>query len=389
MREAVRILFTIPNFITAGSGRAMLNIIERLDKNKFAPAVCVMRKGGSLDREVEAMGIPFIEAPFTVPARPYATLPLRAWRASRVFRPYRFDLWHSFHYADDYTEPIIARLSGAQAWVYTKKNMNWRRRSWHLRTLLANRVAAQNNDMLREFFSHRLSSRKTSLIPRGVDIERYCANTVSSLPIHQRLDINSKAIVVGCVAQLVPVKGHPTLLRAVAQVPDVKLLIAGGPLDHEYASSLRLLTRDLGIEDRVVFVGSVRDVPSFLSELDIFVLPTCGRGEGCPVALLEAMSCAKACVATEVPGSRDLIDHGKSGLLVPPEDPTALANAIKQLATSAELRKELSAAARKRVEDCFSIEREVANHEQLYAGIIGRLSNICTLPLSKNFSEQT
>src|ERR1700733_10785909 len=117
MNSPSPILFTIPNFITAGSGRAMLNIIERMDRRKFAPAVCVSRKGGDLDRVVDQLGLPFIEAPFTVQAKPYVTLPLRAWKAARAFRSYRFTIWHSFHYSDDYTEPVIARLSGAASWI--------------------------------------------------------------------------------------------------------------------------------------------------------------------------------------------------------------------------------------------------------------------------------
>src|SRR2546426_408567 len=74
------ILFTIPNFITAGSGRAMLNIIERLDRKRFAPGVCVSKKGGDLDTLVDRLGIPFLEADFTVPPRPYLTLVARAWK---------------------------------------------------------------------------------------------------------------------------------------------------------------------------------------------------------------------------------------------------------------------------------------------------------------------
>ena len=141
MSDPTPILFTIPNFITAGSGRAMLNIIERLDRDAFAPSICVLQKGGDLEREIERQGIPLLEHPFTVPARPYHTLLARALAAARPFRPHRFALWHSFHYLDDYTEPLIARLSGAKYWVYTKKNMNWGRRSWSLRSLLATRIA--------------------------------------------------------------------------------------------------------------------------------------------------------------------------------------------------------------------------------------------------------
>jgi glycosyltransferase involved in cell wall biosynthesis len=248
MREAVRILFTIPNFITAGSGRAMLNIIKRLDKDKFAPAVCVMRKGGSVDKEVEAMGIPFIEAAFTVPARPYLSLPFRAWKAARMFRPYRFELWHSFHYADDYTEPLIARLSGARAWVYTKKNMNWDRRSWHLRTLFATRVVAQNTDMLRKFFGSRLTYPKVRLVPRGIDTFRFCMETTPTR--RHLLGIPFDQFVVGCIAHLVPLKGHPTLLRAIARVPNAQLLIAGRSMDQEYAGLLSRMVDELGITGR-------------------------------------------------------------------------------------------------------------------------------------------
>ena len=383
MREAVRILFTIPNFITAGSGRAMLNIIERLDKNRFEPAVCVMRKGGSLDREVEALGIPFIEAPFTVTARPYATLPLRAWKASRAFRPYGFDLWHSFHYADDYTEPIIARLSGARAWVYTKKNMNWGHRSWHLRTLLATRIAAQNTDMLREFFASRLTHRKTRLVQRGVNTNRFCAAAVPASKAMQQ-------VVASCVAQLLPVKGHPTLLNAISRISEVELLIAGEPLDKNYASSLKDLTVKLQLKDRVQFLGNVDNIPELLAKSDFFVLPTWGRlrMEGCPVALLEAMSCGKACIATDIPGVRDIIEDGKNGLLVPPENATALAEAISTLCASPELRRSLGEAARKRIEDRFSIEREVADHEDLYAGIFPRIQSSHTGVLRTKLSSQ-
>src|ERR1035438_5979768 len=125
MNRPVSILFTIPNFITAGSGRVMLNIVERLDRKRFAPIVCVARKGGALDAEVQALNIPFLEAPFTVPVKPYLTLLPRAFKAAQVFRPLKCSVWHSFHYADDYSEPLIARFAGAKAWVYTKKAMGW------------------------------------------------------------------------------------------------------------------------------------------------------------------------------------------------------------------------------------------------------------------------
>ncbi len=369
MSAPIHILYTIPNFETAGSGRALLNIVARLDRDRFAPAICVQRRGGHLEAEIEKLGIPYLEAPSTVSARPLATLPLRARKASLPFRGRGFALWHSFHYLDDYTEPLVARFAGARAWVYTKKNMSWNRRSWHLRTLFSTRVAAENTDMLRDFFATPLFRRRSVLVPRGVDTDRFRPDTPKRLGLREKLGVPSGAAVIGCVAQLVPVKGHPTLLEALSGVPGARLWLAGKELDLEYGAQLRHQVRQAGLEDRVSFLGEIRDVPALLAELDIFAFPT--RMEGCGVALLEAMASGLACVATNVPGPRDVIEPGKSGLLVPSRDAEALARALRLLAEDKDLRRTLAVAARERVRDRFSIEGEVEAYENLYAGLLG------------------
>lgn len=113
----IRILFTIPNFITAGSGQLLLDIAERLNPDRFEPHICVLRTGGKLENRIQQLGIPLHEIAFTTAPRPLTDLPLRVIRQAKAFRPYRFDLWHSFHYADDYTEPLIARAAGAKVWI--------------------------------------------------------------------------------------------------------------------------------------------------------------------------------------------------------------------------------------------------------------------------------
>ncbi|HTJ00117.1 MAG TPA: glycosyltransferase family 4 protein [Dongiaceae bacterium] len=368
-----RILFTIPNFITAGSGRVMMNIVERLDRKKFSPTVCVARKGGTLDRLVEDLGIPFIEAPFTVPARPYWSLPWRTWRAAQTFRSQGFELWHSFHYADDYTEPLIARLSGAKNWVYTKKAMGWGSRAWQVRSRLATRIVADNTDMPKVMFDRPGLREKVRVIHHGIPAEQYRPEIPATLGTRELVGCQPHEVLVGCVAHLVPVKGHPTLLRAVAEVPQARLVIAGKPLDAEYVASLRQLAAELHINERVHFLGPINEIPALLNELDIVVLPTWAkwRMEGCPVALIEAMSCGRACVATDIPGSRDIIESGRNGLLVPPEDHAALAAALRQLVAAPDLRTQLGQAARQRVLERFTVEREAAAHAALYSELLG------------------
>lgn len=364
----VRILFTIPNFITAGSGRAMLNIVERLDRKDFAPAVCVLKKGGNLEKEVERLGIPLLEAQFTVPAFPRWSLFSRALKASKQFRDYHFQLWHSFHYLDDYTEALVAYLSGASAWIYTKKNMSWHRRSWYLRTLFAARVGAQNQDMMKRFFANPFFRNKVTVIPTSVDLDLYRPDAPAKLNLRDQLNIPKDTPVVACVAQLVPVKNHALLIEAAARIPNLHVFLAGAPLDPFYTESLHQLTRDLQIEDRVHFLGLISDIPSLLAEIDIFVLPSRsgGRAEGCPVALLEAMSAEKCCIATDVPGSRDILSGNWGGWIVPPENTEALAAALKELCNSRELRKKIGKEARRKICEKYRIEREVQQYLMLY-----------------------
>src|SRR5688572_26438345 len=98
------ILFTIPNFMTAGSGREMLNIIERLDRNAFSPTVCVTSRGGSLEKEIEEKGIPILELPFKISGPAGLGLLAQIFKTADLFRPYHFRIWHSFNWSSDVTE---------------------------------------------------------------------------------------------------------------------------------------------------------------------------------------------------------------------------------------------------------------------------------------------
>lgn len=352
----------------------MLNIVSRLDRKVFEPAVCVLKRGGKLDKVVEEMGIPLIEAPFVIGARPYSTLLWRAWTAARMFRTYRFDLWHSFHYGDDYTEPLVAYLSGTRAWVYTKKNMNWRGRAWKVRSVLARGIAAQNSRMVGEFFHERRFRRKTFLIPRGVDTVKFQPGAAPRLDMRGKLGTPPDAKVILAVGHVLAVKGHDLLLEAVRGMDGLEIWIAGSMADRDHAEKMRRLADIDGLAGKVHFLGNVEDVAGLHAEADLFVHPTRpdGRQEGCPVALLEAMASGMACIATDIAGSQDVIESGKSGLLVPPLDTGALRAAIQRVLSDETLRQGLGREARRRIVEQYSIEREVAQHEEMYLRVLGR-----------------
>lgn len=362
-----QILFTVPNFETAGSGRALFEVARRLDRSLLVPSICVARGGGRLAAEVAEAGIPLIEAPFTVAPRPLLGLAGRVRAAAKPFAR-RFDLWHSLHYLDDYTEPLIARAAGAR-FVYTKKSMSWNRRSWLLRSFFSARIAAQNLAMMRKFFAGWPLAGKTVYLPRGIDGRRFAPPAATRSEPRDRMRV-------GLVAHLLPVKGQDLLVEAAARLPQIELHLAGRPLDADYHRRLTSRIAELSLGDRVFLLGEVTDVPAFLHRLDVFVLASRPRGrmEGCPVALLEAMASGLPVLAPAIPGAEDLLAAPGCGILLPADDRPFGDELCVQLAAlqeDPERRRILGDAARQRVLQEFAIEKEVSRHERLYREMLG------------------
>jgi glycosyltransferase involved in cell wall biosynthesis len=173
------------------------------------------------------------------------------------------------------------------------------------------------------------------------------------------------------VARLVPEKNHADLLRSMSllrkDVPSAKLLLAG---DGTLRAQLENLAQDLGLDSTVQFLGFRRDVDHLLDACDIFVLSS--LREGMPLALLEAMAAEKAVVATDIMGMREAIEHGRTGMLVPPRDPHALAAAIGELVKNRDEASAMARRAREEIENRFSLERHIGELQGLYEQLLKR-----------------
>jgi glycosyltransferase involved in cell wall biosynthesis len=214
----------------------------------------------------------------------------------------------------------------------------------------------------------RPASGHLHTIPNGVDVHRYGGGDRDA--VRRELTVPDDAAVVICVAKMLEQKGHRMLIDAlaapeVADLPLHVLLVGEGPLRNEIEER----ARRAGVGDRLRFLGNRPDVPRLLAAADIFVLPS--RWEGLPMALLEAMAAGLPSVATAVSGTRQVVTDGENGLLVPPEHPGAIAEAVSRLARNPELRAALGAAARQRVVAAFSVERQAMRHVELYRLITG------------------
>jgi len=168
---------------------------------------------------------------------------------------------------------------------------------------------------------------------------------------------------------LEPEKGHATLFQAVERlkhrIPELRVMIIG---DGSLMSRLQSEAERLGIEDRVIFCGYQPDVGDLLSALDVFVLPSLAEGFG--LGLAEAMARAKPTVASRVGGICDVVEHGETGFLVPPEEPEVLSNAIARLWKDSALCHKMGLAGRQRVERLFSITGMTDHTVQLYERLL-------------------
>lgn len=165
-------------------------------------------------------------------------------------------------------------------------------------------------------------------------------------------------LLVTTIGNIRHVKGHDVFIRAAAAIaprfPNVHFSIAGGILEPSYFEELQTLVRNLNLGDRFHFAGGITDLRGHLSAADIFVLPS--RSEGFSNAIVEAMAASLPVVATNVGGNAEAVQNGVTGLIVPTEDPAALAAAISQLLADPAKAKAMGMAGKQRVAERFTTD---------------------------------
>ena len=211
-----------------------------------------------------------------------------------------------------------------------------------------------------------VSAEKLTVLPNGMDTAAWRPDAQVRALTRGELGWG-EAFVWVAVGRLEPVKDYPTLLAAMARVPEPsRLVIAGaGPLRDGLAG----LAARLGLGQRVRFLGFQPEVRRWLQAADGFVLAS--RWEGLPMALLEAAACGLPIVATDVPGTREAIDDGRTGRLAAAGNPDSLAAAMTAtMRDSHELRRAMGSMARERVIEEFGLEAVLDRWERLYGELV-------------------
>jgi len=368
--QRLRICHLITTLGVGGAERGLYELCRRLDRARFDVQVAALQ-GGEVAEWLERAGIPV------------TVLDIRGkWDAARLprlvrlLRDERIDLLHTHLFHADLAGRPAARAAGVGHVVHTVWTAEGRFRPWqfaYARLLkeTCDRVICVS-ESVREHHARRsgLPAGCYAVIPWGVDTEAFSHDESARRRLRGEWGLSDDDVLAAFVGRLERYKGVDVLLGAIrllaARGGAARFVLAGdGPMRDAVGDFLRR-----GEGRRLArHLGHVRDVRGVLSAADVYVMPS--RWEGWPLALGEAMSVGRPAVGTDVPGIRDLLAHERTGLLVAPKDPAALARAVERLAADAPLRARLGRAARRRIVEHFSIARTVAAHEALYDEIAG------------------
>jgi glycosyltransferase involved in cell wall biosynthesis len=210
---------------------------------------------------------------------------------------------------------------------------------------------------------------RTVTVHEGIDVEHVQA--APAVNVHEAFFLPHGAPVVGNVAALVPHKGQRYLVDAahlvVQQVPDARFVILG---EGDLREHLEKQVHDHHLEKHVFLPGFRTDVLGCIKAFDLFVMSSVTEGLG--TSLLDAMAAARPIVATTAGGIPEIVEDGVNGLLVPPRDARALADAIVRALKNQTLRKKIGDAGLTRVNDRFTVDRMVAGTAAVYARLAGR-----------------
>ncbi len=356
-----------------GAEKHILQLCRSLDRQIFDVRLACLSETGPLEPAFREAGIdPFVAGFKGVYFRKGGRLDLALRRLYGWIRAQRLHVLHAYLYWANVLGAFVGKAARVPFVVTSRRSLgNFKdNRSYALIWLedlanaLTDYIVCNSRAVLEDVRWREDTGRaRLRVIYNGVDAEAF-----ASVPIFP-VGRSSHQVVIGCLANLIPYKGHQDLLQAFAIVArryqEVVLRLAGR--DDGVLAGLLAQASRLGIADRVEYVGQTLDVAGFLRDTDVFVLAS--HEEGFSNVILEAMAAARPVVATAVGGNAEALVHGETGFLVPPHRPASLAQALATLVVNRELRIEMGLRGRKRVQEYFSLERMVASYAQFYEEI--------------------
>lgn len=364
----VPIAYFIDHLKVGGAQRHLVEVLRRLDRQRFAPQVWTLRGEGELIQEVEQLALPVRSFGLGPRLQDLHTVALLR-RTAQTLRSEHVQIVHTYLSFANIVGTLAAALARVPVLLVSKRSLDSYHRKfeawshWAINRF-ADKVVA-NADAVKDFVikTEGCPASKLVVIPNGVNDE-FVTNS-SRDQERAACGFKPNERVIGTLGRLAWKKGQEYFLEAAATIlhtdPSVSFALVGdGPL----RSQLEEQTQQLGIASRVKFLGQRLDSQAMISLFDIFVLPSVI--EGMPNALLEAMALEKPVVVTEAGGNAEVVKHEESGLVVPIRNAEAMAQAVLRLLKDSVLAQRFAAAARQSVHQRFSFRHTLQAMQTLY-----------------------
>jgi glycosyltransferase involved in cell wall biosynthesis len=343
----------------------VINAVGGLGRLGYEQAVCCLEDRGPLADRIPP-SVPVVSC------APGGRPPRIPWQAARLIRTWRPDVIHARNGGAWIDAALAWQLAGRRGRLafsihgWDQLGRMARRRAFLFRQIArwTHGLAAVSAETARQFAEETgIPAGRFDVLSSGIDTVRFRPGDSPRA---------GGSVVLCCVGRLDPVKAHDNLIDAFARAverggPRLELRLLG---DGPCRASLEALVRERGLADRVKFLGMATDVPEQLRESDAFVLAS--HREGRPTSIMEAMASGLPVIATRVGSIPELVDDGRTGLLVEPGDVEGLARAIGAIAADRPLRDRLAEEARRHAVAELSLDRMIEQYDAFYRGLAGR-----------------
>lgn len=367
----ISVMFLVTRLGGGGAEQQLMELVRGIDKERFLPTVVSLYPGGVIEPEVKK--IPGMEL-YSVNRKGKFDLQFIT-RIIKLLRRQQVDIIQPFITPATCFGMLAALIARTPVKIVTERSggslqdnfgQSFYRKAEDFLSRYADWIIPNSGAGRNVLVKRGIAPDRIKVIYNGINTERVNPGLDEITRIQSTMKLAGNERVVGITANLNPVKDHVTFLKGAMivhrEMPETRFAILGdGPLRDE----LEGMVKELSMESYVTFFGHQRDIASYIYCFDVACL--CSHySEGCSNAILEAMALGKPVVASNVGGNQELVEHGKTGFLVPAWDPQALADSVLTCLRQADLSRKMGQRSRDIVKERFSLARMVSDYEKLY-----------------------
>ena len=366
------ILYLHNESVMGGAEISLLNLVKRLNKELFAPHFACSKEGPFID-ELRKLKISpdFVQFPgirWPNPVQICNTIRNLIY----IIKKKRIDLIHSNQPRSNFFGAIAAKIKNIPIVWHERCLERGRFDSDNIFSFLPDKIICNSSAVRNRFKKGKGICTKIKTIMNGVDLSKFNPESNGSVT-RKEFNIDEDELIIGTICRIDPEKGYECFLesaRIISQdVKNVRFLVVGGAFNNpSLEKSLYEMSVEKGIGNKTIFTGFRRDIPQLLASMDVVVLPS--GIDACSRVLFESMAMQKPLVAINAGGTPEVVQDGITGLLVKPKDPSDMAKCIMKLLHNKSLSEQYGKAGRKRVEEMFTIERNIKETETVYLELL-------------------